>query len=119
MIAMLRRPRITSPRHLVWLRSLHCVIRGPGHEAEVAHIRYADARFDKRQTGMGERPSDQWSVPLSPEMHRLGAQSQHTMNERRFWERHSVDPVIVAAALWINTGDTDAAERILAAARAG
>jgi hypothetical protein len=111
-----RRPRVTAAKHLDWIRTLPCVLTL--RSAEAAHIRFADPRFAKRSTGIAERPDDKWAVPLSPEMHRLHNDSQHNRNEREFWRSHGIDPCLLAAALWINSGDDDAAGLILREARA-
>lgn len=54
----------------------------------------------KRSTGMGERPSDRWAVPLCPDCHLDGPDAQHKGSERAFWDRAGVDPFEVAAQLW-------------------
>ena len=85
--------------------------------AEAAHIRYGSQDHGKPHTGKSEKPSDKWVVPLSPEEHRLGNQSQHTMNERDYWDRVGIDPLIVAALLWTVSGDHEAGMLICNAAR--
>lgn len=74
-----KRPRIEDGKHLAWIRTLPCVITG-AYGVEAAHIRFADFRFAKRETGKAEKPDDKWGLPLSPEMHR----EQHNMNENAF-----------------------------------
>ena len=110
-----KRPRQKSPVHLDWLRTLPCVVTG--QQAEAAHIRFGSWQHGKRETGMGERPDDKWCVPLSPEEHRLGNRSQHTMSERRYWNEKGIDPVIIAALLWAVSGDTEAGQSICLNAR--
>jgi hypothetical protein len=51
----------------------------------------------KRSTGMAEKPSDWWAVPLCGKHHR----EQHAMNERAFWKVFNVDPIRVAAFLYL------------------
>jgi hypothetical protein len=103
-----KRPREHDDGHLRFIRTLPCLITGT-RPVEACHIRYADPRYGKRETGMSEKPSDKYVVPLSPEKHR----EQHSMNEREFWEKHRIDPLAVATALWANTGDDEACEMIL------
>lgn len=85
---------------------------------ECAHIRYSDARYDKNNPGVGARPDDRFTIPLSSYWHRLGAHSQHNHgNEREWWEQRGIDPCKVALALWEVSGDLDAGERIVNEAR--
>lgn len=107
-----RKPRQKDDTHLRWVRSLPSLVPGSGH-VEAAHIRYADPRYFKRETGMGEKPDDRWVVPLCAEEHRR----QHAMNEQDYWIAAGIDPVFVAAMLWNNTGNDEAAEQILAQAQ--
>src|SRR5690348_766156 len=62
-------PRQKIEEHLKFIRTLPCLITG-ARPVEAAHIRYADMRYGKRDTGMQEKPSDHWVVPLSPALHR-------------------------------------------------
>lgn len=104
-----RRPRVTVENHLAWIRTLPCLITNSVRDIQAAHIRYADPRYGKRPTGMGEKASDMWAVPLAPDVH----EEQHGEGERGFWAESGFDPLLVAAALWANTGDTDTAVVIL------
>ncbi len=107
-----KRTRDHDEAHLKWLRTLPCVISGT-RPVEAAHIRYADPIYGKRETGKGEKPSDRWALPLSPDLHR----EQHAGSERAFWARYGIDPLRVASALFMNTGDDDQADVILREAR--
>jgi hypothetical protein len=93
--------RIQSATHLKFIRSLPCLVCADNTTTEAAHIRFADTRAAKRQTGMGEKPDDSWAVPLCGNHHRI----QHTMNEREFWRSGGMDPILVALALWRISGD--------------
>jgi hypothetical protein len=66
----------------------------------VAHIRFGDIERGKRHTGMGEKPSDKWVLPLTPEEHMVGVRSQHANNEKEWWDGHGVDPIAVCEALY-------------------
>jgi hypothetical protein len=92
------KPTGKSSTHLDNLRRLPCLLSGG--PAEVAHLRFADAAHNKPLTGVGIKPEDRWAVPLSPLLHRLSTESQHSMNEREFWKQFGVDPLKVAALLW-------------------
>lgn len=109
---MIRHPRKKLDAHLAWIRTLPSLVRGEG-PVQAAHVRYAEIRYGKRLTGMGEKPDDCWTVPLAAEVHRI----QHTGSEREFWAKHGIDPLLIAALLWVNTGDDIAAESIIANAR--
>ena len=112
-----RRPRVKDAEHLAWIRTLPCLVTGRRDGTEAAHIRYSDPRFAKRQVGVGEKPSDCWTVPLHHEMHRTGPDAQHSSNERAWWRARGIDPVAVAAALYTHSGDDPAASLILQTAR--
>lgn len=106
-----KRPRVKDDAHLRWLRTLPCAITGM-RPVEAAHIRYGDPVYGKRETGMGEKPSDQWCLPLSPAMHR----EQHAAgDERAWWQAKGIDPCRLALALYNVSGDDDAAAAILEA----
>lgn len=111
-----KRQRQEAKNHLAFIRELPCIICGemPVH---AAHIRYGDMRHGKRETGMGEKPSDCWTVPLAPRFHTDGPEAQHQGAERAFWVRHGIDPCEVATKLWAVSGDHDAARMILQAVR--
>jgi Protein of unknown function (DUF968) len=100
--------RVKSPNYLDFIRSLPCVICGDNTTVEAAHIRFGDRRAAKRPTGMGEKPDDRWALPLCGKHHR----KQHEIGERLFWYL-SGDPIFVAMALQLNTGNRDAAEQII------
>jgi hypothetical protein len=107
-----KRPREKAEAHLAFIRTLPCVVTGrPGVEA--AHIRFGSLIHGKRPTGMSEKPSDKWVLPLSPEEHRR----QHDGNEQHYWRRHGIDPLVIAALLWAATGDEEAGQAICENAR--
>lgn len=108
-----RQPRTTNEAHCAWIRTLPCLITGRRDRIECAHIRYADSRFAKRETGKGERPDDRWTVPLCRDMHR----HQHEFDERSWWKFAQIDATQVALALWNVSGDSEAAEQIIGEAR--
>lgn len=92
-----RQPRQHDPRHLTAIRACPCVLCKA--EAEAAHVRYGDPQRGKRPTGIGERPSDRWTVPLCPDHHRAADDSQHDHNERSWWLEHGLDPLAIAEML--------------------
>lgn len=110
---MQRDPRQYHADHLAFVRSLPCVACLNDIETEAAHIKYGDPRAAKRPAGYGEKPSDEWVVPLCGNDHR----AQHKGNERAFWQTIGIDPVFVALALWRVSGDHEAGEQIVRNAR--
>lgn len=94
-----KRPRVETPDHLDFIRSLGCVFCGKPSQA--AHVRYGDLSLGKPDTGAGNKPSDKYTVPLCDDHHR----SQHQISERRWWRDRGVNPVILSALLWQVSGD--------------
>lgn len=104
---MMREPRIKNEAHLDFIRTVPCVICENPHQSEAAHIRFACEPI-KRPTGKGERPHDLWTLPLCQAHH----VAQHEMGEREFWAMNERDPIIIALALWANTGNHARCTRI-------
>jgi hypothetical protein len=76
-----RRPRAQSREHLAFVRSLPCLICGSRKNVQAAHIRASARQYGKRETGMGEKPADHWTIPLCTHCHA----DQHKGNELHFW----------------------------------
>lgn len=106
-----RTPRIKNDAHLQFVRQLSCVVCGDNTSTEAAHLRYGDDRAAKRPTGAGEKPHDRWALPLCGKHHRR----QHAMNEREFWLDVGADPILIALALWAESGNHQAGEIIVRA----
>lgn len=111
---MIRRPRERDEAHLTFIRQLPCLVCHNNIETEAAHVRFGCMAVGKPNTGIGEKPSDNWTVPLCSEHHR----EQHLIGERNFWKSKQRDPVTVAMALWINSGRAEVAHEIIARAAA-
>jgi hypothetical protein len=91
-----RQPREEDPAYLAYVRTLPCLIcrRGP---SDPAHLRTGARQYGKPPTGMGEKPSDWWTLPLCRQHH----DDQHRGNELAWWTRHGFpDPFAVAIALY-------------------
>lgn len=104
-----KRPRVEDKEHLKFIRTLQCCLCGaPGPDP--AHIRSANPMYGKRETGGGERASDQWVVPLCrahhDDQHRAG-------NELKWWALNGLDPFGLALALHHASGDDEVAYAIL------
>lgn len=107
--------REESGAYLAFLRKLPCVLTGK-RPVEAAHIRFADKAWGKPLTGIGVKPSDRWCLPLSPDKHR----EQHAAgNERTWWKKQGVDPLVVATRLYFEAaGDLAKGEAIILEIRA-
>lgn len=107
-----KRSRVEAKEHLRFIRNLPSVVSGL-RPCEAAHVRYAEFRLGKRAVGIGEKPDDRWTVPLTADEHR----EQHAFgDERGWWVSKGIDPLTVALALWGVSGDEEAAELVLARA---
>lgn len=104
--------RIKDDRHLAFIRTLPSVLSGV-YGCEACHIRYGDPMYRKKATGMGQKPDDAWTIPLSPAEHR----EQHSTNEREWWFSKGIDPLKIALLLYSVTGNQDAAIKIIMEAR--
>ncbi len=87
-----RQPRVVNKAYKGLIAGLPSIISGMG-PCEVCHVRYADANHQKRNTGMQEKPSDIWCLPLTTEEHRVGTNAQHNANERQWWADQGIDPL--------------------------
>lgn len=90
-----RQPRERDERHLDLIRSLPCAICADDIGTEAAHIRVGSLAHGKDPTGMQEKSSDKWAVPLCNRHHH----EQHTMNEMAFWKKYEIDPFMLALTL--------------------
>ena len=82
--------RIRSKEHLRFVAQQPCLICGrtPAH---AHHIRYAQPR------GLGLKVSDEFTVPLCAIHH---SENHTTGDERRWWQKHKIDPLDMANRLW-------------------
>lgn len=113
-----KQPRQHEKSHLDFIRVLPCLKCGTVG-CEAAHVRYGSLPHGKRETGLGEKPSDCWTVPLCVGDHRMNAYAQHNSNERVWWAHMRIDPLIVAALLFAVSGNVQAGDQIVRAASAG
>lgn len=109
-----RRPRTEDKAHREFIGGLPCLICGNNIESQCAHVSYSDLRWGKPNTkGIANKVSDFYCIPLCGRHHT----DQHAMNEREFWQLTGIDPVPIAMALWIHSGDQEAGEMIVSAWR--
>lgn len=95
-----KNPRQRDEHHLKAIRQCDCIVCGHYQPSEAAHIRFGNMRYGKFATGMQEKPSDMWVLPLCASCHRHGPDAQHSMNEEKYWEGHNIDPLDAAHQLY-------------------
>lgn len=101
--------RIKDEAHLDFIRSLPCVSCGNGIETEAAHLRSDNRKYGKTTTGMQQKPSDMWTLPLCGKCHRI----QHTGNEKNFWTNLGINPWVLALSLHAASGDHELALEVI------
>jgi len=89
--------RHRSKEHLRFVAEQPCLICG-GSPSHAHHIRYAQPR------GLGLKVSDEFTVPLCAIHH---SENHTTGDERRWWEKHNLDPLPVARRLWQKSHSAD------------
>jgi hypothetical protein len=85
--------RIRDKEHLRYVASQPCIIcgRSPGH---AHHLRFAQPR------ALGQKVSDEWTVPLCSTHHR----ALHSVgDEKQWWREKGIDPIVHAVRLWWDT----------------
>lgn len=92
-----RQPRVRDSAHLGFVAALPCVaclvLSGKfTRPVQVAHLRTGSLEHEKRPTGMAEKPSDKWTLPLCFPHHNGGKGSQHSMGELDFWAGLGINP---------------------------
>lgn len=101
--------RLEDAKHLAFIRKLPCLVTGRPAPSDAAHIRMGSPEHGKGSTGMGTKPDDCWTVPLSRKAHL----AQHGGSEREFWRRNGVDPFAIAVQLYAVSGNLEAGEAII------
>lgn len=110
-----RRPREEDGQHLKFIASLPCVSCGINECSDAAHLRAGNRLYGKPITGMGEKPSDRWTLPLC----RMCHAKQHGMNEISFWEAREINPWALCQTLHDLTGEHEEAMDVLRCASRG
>ena len=82
--------RHRSKEHLQYVAQQPCLIcgRSPSH---AHHIRFAQSK------GLALKVSDEFTVPLCAIHH---SENHSTGDERRWWQKHNIDPLAIARRLW-------------------
>ena len=91
-----RQPREKNPKHLDYIRSLPCAVCKDDTATEAAHLRVGSIEHGKPHTGMQEKSSDRWALPLCGRCHR----DQHAHgDELAWWLSKGIDPFRLAQTL--------------------
>lgn len=110
----LKRERVRSADHLEFIRTLPCIVTLENSNIEAAHISYPDLRYGKTGRGKGTKEDDCYTVPLCAAQHR----NQHAVgDEENYWRLVGIDPVRVAIALYVHSGDYETAMIVIQHAR--
>jgi len=100
-----------SECHLMLIRLLPCCASGRHAPSDPHHLRQGLSH----ERGVGRKATDKWAVPLSrmmhDDLHRLGSN-----RELEWFQTHGIaDPLELANALWMSTGDLDRMRKVLEA----
>lgn len=101
-----------SEKHLQALRTLPCCIPGcnvVGSEAH--HLKATGSR------GAGMKSPDKFALPLCHDHHINGVERAGSKNEIAWFERHGIEPLELAAALWMVSPDRASMCRVILAHR--
>jgi hypothetical protein len=82
--------RHRSKEHLRLVARQPCLVCGR-RPSQAHHVRFAQAK------GLGIKVSDEFTVPLCA-IHHMN--NHATGDERRWWQEHKLDPLVVAVQLW-------------------
>src|SRR6516164_6284294 len=79
--------------HLKFVAAQPCLVCGRT-PSDPHHLKFAEQR------AMGRRVSDRFTVPICRLHHR---QLHRRGNERAWWQKQAIDPLVIAASLWAKT----------------
>lgn len=102
-----KQPRLVDSGFLEFLRSKPCCVCRASPRSQAAHIRIAALDYGKQHTGMQEKPSDFWAVPLCGPWpgYKSGCHAlQHQIGEEQFWRRVGEHPCEIAIRLYREYG---------------
>ena len=99
-----------SEKHLAALRLLPCCIPGCNKVGgQVHHLKATGQR------GAGMKSPDKFGLPMCAEHHLNGVERAGSKNEIAWFEKHGVEPLELAAALWMVSPDKASMVRIVLA----
>ena len=74
---------LRDKQYMHWLRQQACCVSGDPYDTIAHHVRMG------ANAGIGMKPSDYRTVPLSPQLH----VTLHNNGEREFWYKAKIDPL--------------------------
>lgn len=89
--------RVLDKKHLAYVASLGCCVPGCREVATVHHLRCQGST-----AAAGRKAGDDEAVNLCHEHHQ-GDTGVHNLGERAFWRALKIDPLALAARLWIES----------------
>lgn len=95
-----REPRVECAAYLAFVRQKPCCVCAAPAPSQAAHIRMGCEKIGKRSTGIGEKPSDRWAVPLCSDCHLDAPGAQHRIGEFPFWFGAGINPFEFAMELY-------------------
>lgn len=99
-----------SEKHLAILRTLPCCIPGCNKVGgTVHHLKTTGHR------GAGMKSPDKYGLPMCEEHHLHGVERAGSKNEISWFEKRGIEPLELAAALWMVSPDKGAMFRIVIA----
>ena len=99
-----------SEQHLAAIRTLPCVIPGCMIcDCDPHHLKSGPASSER---GMGQKATDRWAVPLC-RRHHDEVEPLSSRAELAWFEKHGVEPLELAAALWMVSPDRASMARIV------
>jgi hypothetical protein len=99
-----------SEKHLAALRTLPCCIPGCNKiGGQVHHLKATGLR------GIGLKSPDKYGLPMCNEHHIHGVERVGSKNELAWFEKHGIEALELAAALWMVSPDKGAMVRIVLA----
>jgi hypothetical protein len=110
-----KQPRVEFPEYLAWIRKQGCACGcRSAPPSDAAHIRSGSMIHGKRATGMAEKPSDGWVLPLRHDHH----MAQHDFgSELEWWSAHGINPFDLAMLYRVEYLAEAGPEKLLSLAR--
>lgn len=90
--------RVTSPKHLMYLRTLPCIVSVDGQYCNGSPVHAHHLTILKGERGVGQKVGDNYTLPVCAIHHR----NLHDMGEKKFWEAWGIDAIEEALKLWEN-----------------
>lgn len=93
-----------------FIKTLPCIITRE-HGVECAHVSMKAPALGASGRGKGQKADDRWTLPLSPEMHRMqhefvpvtlmrGKNFVKITGEEAFWRKQGINPHLACLVLW-------------------